>query len=62
MARLGAHSGIVIAPRPGSAWVAVGTRHVLARNALNVRAPPASRVIVARDPHRLTWVIVGRER
>lgn len=62
MARLDAHIGTVIAPRPGSAWVGVAGRTVRARNALNVRTPPGSRVVVARDPTLKSWVIVGRER
>lgn len=57
--------GIVIAPRVGSAWVTIRERgctiRVLARNHLNLRAPPSSRVTVARDEGG-GYVIVGRER
>lgn len=54
--------GSVLAPRVGSAWVDIGTRRVLARNALNVRTPPGARVIVVQDPETRAWLIVGRER
>ena len=54
--------GTVTAPRPGSAWVWIGNRSVRARNALNVRTPPGSTVVVAQDPTTRTWTIIGRER
>lgn len=59
---LQAQVGVVLAPRPGAAEVQIGSRIVLARNALNVRTPPGSRVIVAQDPTTRTWAIIGRER
>lgn len=62
MSRLDATIGTVTSPRAGSAIVWLGDRHVQARNALNVRCPPGSTVILARDPQRGTWTIIGRER
>lgn len=62
MAGVDAQYGVVIAPRPGSAWVESNGQQVLARNALNVRAPPGSRVLITQDPTLQTWSIIGRDR
>lgn len=62
MAGLDAYRGTVVAPRPGSAWVDIGGRTVLARNGLNVRTPPGSTVVIAQDPTFHTWTIIARER
>lgn len=54
--------GTVQRPTPGGAWVRVGNRTLLARNRLNLRVPPDSDVLVARDKTTLLWHIVGRNR
>lgn len=62
MARIEAEVGTVRAPRAGGAWISLRGQEVYARNALNARTPPGSRVVIAQDPKRKTWAIVGRER
>jgi hypothetical protein len=54
--------GIVAAPRPGGAWVKLDAgSYVRALNALNVRPPPRSRVLLVQD-ERGVYRIVGRDR
>lgn len=62
MTRAQLHPGRVRAPRLGGAVVTLDSgRTVRAANALNLRTPPGSRVLVARDD-RGAWAVVGRER
>lgn len=54
-------SGRVLTPAPGRSVVRLDTGEVIiARNGLNVRTPPRSRVHVVRAGG--SWVVVGRDR
>jgi len=60
--RVDATVGRIARPVPGGAYVRVGSKTILVRNALNVRPPPNAEVLVAQDPRTREWHLIGRRR